>query len=69
MKTQDILTIIKQSGYPVLVYDGKPYIPPYIEKIILMAYAMGYKERPAKTDLDWTYAQEISLDRQTSSGT
>jgi hypothetical protein len=42
---EEMVSVIKEAGYPIIMYDGQPHIPPYIEKLILMSYAMGFANR------------------------
>jgi hypothetical protein len=45
MTKEEMVSVIKEAGYPIIMYDGQPHIPPYIEKLILMSYAMGFANR------------------------
>lgn len=45
MTKEEMVSVIKEAGYPIIMYDGQPHIPAYIEKLILMSYAMGFASR------------------------
>ena len=47
MTEQEILDIVKKAGYPLTVYEGKPYVPPMLE-ILLETAAAAEREACAK---------------------
>ena len=34
-----------------MIFDGQPHIPPYIEKLVLMSYAIGYANRGSENKI------------------
>jgi len=47
MTEQEILDIVKKAGYPLTVYEGKPYVPLMLE-ILLETAAAAEREACAK---------------------
>ena len=47
MTEEQILDIVKKAGYPLTVYEGKPYVPPMLE-ILLETAAVAEREACAK---------------------
>jgi len=47
MTDEQIIELAKQVGYPLTVYEGKPYVPPML-KILLNTAAAAEREACAK---------------------
>ena len=60
MIEQEILDIVKKAGYPLTVYEGKPYVPPMLE-ILLETAAAAEREACIEIAEKQRYAMHISL--------
>jgi hypothetical protein len=47
----EMVSVIREAGYPIMIFDGQPHIPPYIEKLVLMSYAIGYANRGSENKI------------------
>jgi hypothetical protein len=41
---EQIYDLAKEAGYPLFVYRGELHIPPYIEKLMRLAYEQGQRD-------------------------
>ena len=47
---KDILEIAKEVGYPIMVFDGKPYVCPELERLVAAARADERSSWPAEME-------------------
>jgi len=45
MTRDEMADIAREAGYPLFVYRGELHIPPYIEKLMRLAYEQGKKDK------------------------
>jgi hypothetical protein len=45
MTKDEMADIAKEAGYPLFVHRGQIHIPPYIEKLMLLAYEKGQRDK------------------------
>ena len=44
MTREQMADIAREAGYPLFVYRGEIHIPPYIERLMLLAYKQGQRD-------------------------